>query len=118
MTVYKPNSDDKARIRAAARKASGCLSVKLRPSILCHADLNQATVESLNALLVAPTREEAQSIDQTEWATFVGKGVELTDDGNAVLDIAVYSTGAEASLENHLTLTIEGGRLSQITYCA
>ena len=114
--TYRLTSEDKKFIRAAALKIVGMRACVLRVVVMAG---NLSDSESPNALLVAASRAEAETIDQLSWADFCAKSVRLTEDGNAVLDVAVYDVppvGEDyVSLRDHVGIEIKNRKITKVT---
>lgn len=118
MAVYKPNAADKKIIRAESLKLARAQRGALRVSLVDGPIA--ASRDCLNALLVSKDGTEAEAIDQISWADFCKRGVELTDNGDAIVDILVYDMplpgeGYADSLRNYAKVIVQGGKLSRVT---
>nr|DAF93631.1 MAG TPA: hypothetical protein [Myoviridae sp. ctshb19] len=109
--VWKPTAEQCAQIRAVAKRGcSGLRRIELgtRVSLTDH-----ELPTSINVARVAKTEkwEDTDLFDMRTWADF-RKGVELTDDGRAVLDLFLYD---QWGLDSHAIVYYKDGAIVKVT---
>lgn len=109
--VWKPTAEECKVIRAAAKRScSGLRRIELG-SRVSLTDSEMPT--SLNVARVAQTEnwEDTDLHDMHGWAEF-RKGVELTDDGRAVLDLFIFD---QWGLDGNMTVYYKDGAIVRCT---
>ena len=114
--VWRPTADERRRIRAFTCQAARLPSVTLRP------ELRISTIRSsdptLNLALLTDVLDgsgpnHTDLSEDTSWATFVA-AVPLTDDGRAVVEVAVYSRGHGSELKLHVLVAYAKGQITAL----
>lgn len=115
MGIWKPTSAECRAIRAYAQRAAGCGRVKIEPGERTLLDVPIVdNVTNMNVLLVTKLTDDSWDdtdlFDHRDWKEFQ-RGVDLTDDGRAIVDFYIYSTGYHGELETNIQVYFENGRV-------
>ena len=94
---FKVKGPQVKAIRASAVAASGDPRCALRVNIR-----SGPLGESTNALMAATTYDETDTADQIKWSEFMPQGIDLTDPGEGILDVAVYKRPLPGDLDGDL----------------
>lgn len=117
--TYRLTGQDKKTIRSAACQIAGLRRCVLRVGVMTG---DKAEFDSVNALLVAANRHEAQTIDYLSWSEFNTKSIPLDDNGNAVIDLLIYNVPpvgeSDVDLRDYAAVYISGGKLEKISSTA
>jgi hypothetical protein len=110
VNVWKPTAEECTQIRAfAKREVSGMKRLEGGSRHNMH---DSSVPTSLNIALVAKKEnwEDTDLSDFVPWATF-RKGVELTEDGRAIIDFYVYNAWG---LETNISVYYKGGKIVKL----
>lgn len=114
--LYKPNAEEKRIIRRCAEKSAGFKRVEINPSTKRHLD-DLSKPEHMNILFVTNEPKGWNDTDLADncfsWGDFL-RGVEMTEDGRAIIDFYVYDMGRYPELQTNVTIYVEGGRLVRV----
>lgn len=115
MSLWIPTSDERKRIRAAAVSSAGKL---VKMEIGARYNLHDPMVpESVNFMRV--TKRPLDPTSDTDlaevypWSTFA-RGVELSHDGQALVDFYCYGLGPSGELEINVMVAYAGGQITSI----
>lgn len=113
--AYRLTAQDKKTIRSAACQIASMQRCVLRVGVMSGPLSDEGSV---NALLVADNRDNAQTVDYRSWAEFTAKSVPLDAKGDAVIDLLIYDVPpvgeAYVDLRDYAEIYIKAGKLEKI----
>jgi len=114
--IWKPTPAQCNLIRAYARLAADAGLVRLEVGKRCNTEKVDVE-ENINIRLVSddPHWNDTDLFDFVDWKFFRRFGVDLTDDGKALIDIYVSTVGHYAELRTNIQVYYENGRIVRMS---
>jgi hypothetical protein len=110
MGIWKPTQAECDMIKGAAARAAGTKAIKLEPGIRGGDSADNVSMNIARVTVCEDWSEDTELEDFGTWSEF-RKGVELTEDGRAIVDFYVHD---RVELNTNVVVYYQGGQIVEV----